>query len=481
MPETEPVVPNNGLFRQTGEPRFRGRFYVRFVPGRPFCAVDVRGGRDFRTEVRLHCPHGSLISSRHRQRFAKLFGHGPASIHEVKGVMVDGHRFTGLRIFLFGRLSWLEGGVEPGGSYEFFECGGSAPEARGTALGGAGLFKAHIRPREFRPGPRPGIPRDVTVYPRGQILEVGSWTWPLGIRPSGGSGGGLRGPITGFSRESRMRLLKAVCKLSIVPENCLFMTLTYPAEFPDDVETINAHFAAFVKRLRRAFPDVSGYAKIEPQKRGAPHWHLLLMGERFSRAKLESVRRWTARAWYEVVGSGDARHLRAGTQVKVAQGVKGTLAYLCKYLGKECSGLPAGMRYWRVINSAALPRSEAVKVELSDAQGVRMKRLLRKLIRSKARGQQVNRLRRKYGQGVRWQTVLGHCGLKQERHRDPAVRASLLSMRREACRGWKGDRLGSCVIADGAALKRLLDHVIADTRPVPPMPPLRLIRCGTIP
>jgi len=205
------------------------------------------------------------------------------------------------------------------------------------------------------------------------------------------------------------------------------------------------------------------------------------MGERFSRAKLEAIRRWTARAWYEVVKSGDEKHLRAGTQVKVAEGIKGTLAYLCKYLGKECSGLPDGMRYWRVINSAKLPRSEAIKVELTDSQGVKLKRLLRKLIRSKARRQQINRLRKQRGQHFLWQVVFGHCGMKHGMHRAPFIRFPFAVIRREAREGWKGDRLGSCVIADGAELKRLVDHVLADSRPVGPLTPLFLYTCQPVP
>jgi len=254
MPGTEAGAPNNGLFEQVGQPRFRGRFFVRFIPGLFFCPVDIRGGQNCRTEVRVHCPHFSQLTSEHREQFVNLFGHQQATIHEVEGCKVDGHRFTGLRIFLFGRLNWLKGGVEPRGKYEFFGGGGPAPQARASAREGAGLFKAHIRPLEIRPSPHSGIPRNVTTYPGGQLLEIDSWTYPLGVRPSNGVGGGKRGSITEFSRESRMRLLKAVCKLEIVPENCLFMTLTYPAEFPGDAETINAHYAAFVKRLRRSFP-----------------------------------------------------------------------------------------------------------------------------------------------------------------------------------------------------------------------------------
>jgi len=313
---------------------------------------------------------------------------------------------------------------------------------------GAGVEVYYAPPKD--------VPKEVTIYRDGRLLEIDCWRFPTGPTGEERKGGGKRGKVTEFSAQSRLRLVRAVCKLAIVPEHCLFVTLTYPAEFPTEAAEINAHFAAMVKRLKRSFPGVSGYAKVEPQKRGAPHWHLLLFGDRFSRAKVEALRRWMARAWYEVVGSGDLKHFRAGTQVKVPTTVNGTMAYLCKYLGKTCTGLPPGLRYWRVINRKDLPVSETIKVELSEAEGIQLKRLLLRLVRSHARQGQVRRLKKQVGRNAPWQLIMGHVGLKGGKHREPLPKHVLAVLRHDARKGWRGATFGPAVIASGSELLRLV-------------------------
>jgi hypothetical protein len=317
---------------------------------------------------------------------------------------------------------------------------------------GAGVEVYYAPPKD--------VPKEVTIYRDGRLLEIDSWRFPTGPTGEERKGGGKRGKVVEFSAQSRLRLIRALCKLAIVPEHCLFVTLTYPAEFPTEAAEIKAHFAAMVKRLKRSLPGISGYAKVEPQKRGAPHWHLLLFGERFSRAKVEALRRWMAKGWYEVVGSGDPKHFRAGTQVKVPTTVNGTMAYLCKYLGKTCTGLPPGLRYWRVINRKELPVSETVKVELSVAEGIRLKRLLRRLVRSHARQGQVRRLKKLVSRNVPWQLFMGHSGLRGGRHREPLPKLVLAVFRRDACKGWRGDSFGRAVIATGCELLRLVNCAV---------------------
>jgi hypothetical protein len=53
--------------------------------------------------------------------------------------------------------------------------------------------------------------------------------------------------------------------------------------------------------LRREFSGCSAIWKLEPQKRGAPHFHLLVWGIAF----LHYQR--LARRWFEIVGSNDPR------------------------------------------------------------------------------------------------------------------------------------------------------------------------------
>lgn len=133
--------------------------------------------------------------------------------------------------------------------------------------------------------------------------------------------GAKRGTITEFSRKSRQRLSFAARNVEPLP---YFVTLTYPAEFPTDGKVVKRHFKAFREWLRRR--GVKFFWWIEFQKRGAPHFHL-------------STDTWIhhealAAAWYKIVGSGDPKHLRAGTRIEAFRNPDGFAAYASKYAAK---------------------------------------------------------------------------------------------------------------------------------------------------
>lgn len=204
--------------------------------------------------------------------------------------------------------------------------------------------------------------------------------------PTGG--GGLRGEINKFSRASRKRMLDTLCKLRASAGLPQFATLTYPGEFPHDSQVWKLHLDLFGKRLVRAYPGASAVWKLEPQARSAPHYHLIIYGVPFS----QSFRLWLSRTWYEVVGSGDERHLRAGTNVQPARSLQGVKAYASKrYMGKELSeddlkghaekvsGWASPGRFWGVLNRSALPVGKRfmVKIPLKDAAAVKVVRSAR--------------------------------------------------------------------------------------------------------
>lgn len=87
-----------------------------------------------------------------------------------------------------------------------------------------------------------------------------------------------RGDIVGFSKGSRLRLLRKLNKIN--PDNTsqvFHITLTYPKRFPADGVTHKADLDAFIKRCKRKFSDEIEYLwKLEFQKRGAPHYHMIL-------------------------------------------------------------------------------------------------------------------------------------------------------------------------------------------------------------
>lgn len=192
-------------------------------------------------------------------------------------------------------------------------------------------------------------------------------------------GGGKRGRVEEFSAESRRRLSKLVASFDqtrVVVGHFRFVTLTYPKVFPTARET-KVHLDRVLKRFERAWGPRGMVWKLEPQKRGAPHYHLLiLMG---SQDTLDAERSWWAQNWFDSVGSGDVKHFRAGTAVEVVRDWSGVGAYAAKYLAKPCwaHGWEAPGRWWGVKRRELLP----VKLEGAEVPMAAAKILRRSLIR----------------------------------------------------------------------------------------------------
>ena len=75
-----------------------------------------------------------------------------------------------------------------------------------------------------------------------------------------------RGKVVIFSKKSRARLLKMLGKLRR-DEKPLFVTLTYPDQFPDDPLKIRRDLDCFGKRFRRKWPGGSFIWRLEYKTR----------------------------------------------------------------------------------------------------------------------------------------------------------------------------------------------------------------------
>ncbi len=120
-----------------------------------------------------------------------------------------------------------------------------------------------------------------------------------------------------------------------------FVTLTYPGEFPCNGKETKKHLNAFLQYLRRK--DIKFTWVLEFQSRGAPHYHVIV-SEHIPKNELSQV-------WYGIVGSGDERHLRAGTAVEAIKSKSHLYGYLANYVNKlEQKTPPVGFenvgRFW---------------------------------------------------------------------------------------------------------------------------------------
>ena len=242
----------------------------------------------------------------------------------------------------------------------------------------SGLSTCHILPSDSSSDALPSFhsPFFVEFAVSGSYCALVSKVSKRGVTSSTSK----RGRITGFSRRSRSRLMRLLAQVDRSHQP-LFVTLTYPAEFAASSVVWKRQLCAFYKRLVRRFGEVAFIWKLEFQRRGAPHFHLLLWLPR--QYSLQVVRQFVSYAWFAVVKSGDIKHLRAGTRVEVLRSWRSVLSYASKYLAKEESA-PEGVypgRFWGVLGRRFLPLSDICRVFISRAAFFRLRRVFARKLR----------------------------------------------------------------------------------------------------
>jgi hypothetical protein len=193
-----------------------------------------------------------------------------------------------------------------------------------------------------------------------------------------------RGEISEYTRQSTSR-----ARYSFLNSPANWHTtidLTYPAIFPLDGRVVKAHLTTFLKRFNRAFPGCHGWV-LEFQRRGAPHYHLVIDSPQALSLSLSKLRTWVSIAWYEIVGSEDALHLRAGTRVDRIADRKRFCLYIAKYISKSRQkDVPAGFenvgRFWGMSDAA---RPLVRLIPLTKKQADRIRRTARKRVERKGR------------------------------------------------------------------------------------------------
>ena len=215
-----------------------------------------------------------------------------------------------------------------------------------------------------------------------------------------------------MSRRNLLRCLAAINRRAFraFAGKVFLLTLTYPHEWPKDPTVSKGHLKAFLKRLERRHGKFAAFWRLGYQRRGAPHFHLLLFIPPSFRS-IAALRTFVSASWYEICGRISEGHLQAGTRVEQVRSWKKATSYAEKYLAREeefPKSLETG-RIWGVWNKELLPvRWEKVEVSLRDA--LRIRGIYRKLARRKGSGY----LRRitvfvRYENVLRLLKFLGYC------------------------------------------------------------------------
>jgi len=162
------------------------------------------------------------------------------------------------------------------------------------------------------------------------------------------------------------------------------VTLTYPCEYPT-VARAKRDLKIFLQRLNRKFEKAGLIWKLEPQQRGAPHYHLLVWG--IDNAILFG---WVLKNWHEIAGNGDRNHylFHAGLLpdsqkcVTKVYSFNGVWSYASKYLGKTFDVAQWGQkwtgRFWGIVNRENIPFGEEVTFETSIHEVINLMRFQRR-------------------------------------------------------------------------------------------------------
>lgn len=138
-----------------------------------------------------------------------------------------------------------------------------------------------------------------------------------------------------WSRKSRANMVRTLGCIDFTPMYSdrtrmpAMVTLTYPADWLTVAPTgraVKAHLKAFRKRYERAWGETLMCVwKLEFQRRGAPHVHMLMVPPHGKAGGL-IFRQWLSSTWADVVAHPDPaeyiKHLAAGTGVDYTEGLK---------------------------------------------------------------------------------------------------------------------------------------------------------------
>ena len=163
--------------------------------------------------------------------------------------------------------------------------------------------------------------RKLTLYP--DLFTVSC------ISESEQVGGGKRGKIKIFSRASRKRLFEELHKL--IFETVTFITLTYPEDFPVTSKIYKAHLKEFRRRIEVKWGKISAFWRLEFQKRGAPHYHIMFFDcPPFDHFEISWVWKCVTHTWdmaHELLGA-NVRLITDGRQERLIA------FYVGKYIAK---------------------------------------------------------------------------------------------------------------------------------------------------
>lgn len=223
-----------------------------------------------------------------------------------------------------------------------------------------------------------GLPDGVVygLHTRGKSIKIKMY----GATRKSRSSFSPRGLISSFTAAARNRLLHKLASIVALPGS--FTTLTYHNHQLTAAES-KVHLDTFLKRFKRRFPNSSLCWKLEYQKRGMPHYHMIVWFAPGEFPGPDLYRRWLSRTWWDVTGRFSDAHFKAGTQHIEPWGQ--WHRYLAKYVSKL--DIPPEEthpgRFWGFHNRACVPFADSKNLYLSPSDWARVRRWCNRITKRK--------------------------------------------------------------------------------------------------
>jgi hypothetical protein len=192
-------------------------------------------------------------------------------------------------------------------------------------------------------------------------------------------GGGIKREIRGMSSQSSLNLARLLSILDWSKHGqCVHVTLTYAKVFPLTKEELAEVKAAMVRDIGRHVE--CGIWRLEFQKRGAPHWHLLLWIGNRDAAEFE----WWLRGWWAKFSGNASEHgsmVTSGDQTRARW-------YIAMHAAKREQSIPFPVgRWWGYVQRDKLLSASDIDSpqEITERERVWWARLYRRFSGAKTR------------------------------------------------------------------------------------------------
>lgn len=142
--------------------------------------------------------------------------------------------------------------------------------------------------------------------------------------------------IKDFSKKSRQRLFQFFNKIHYSSYGIpIFLSLTWHYDSPDNKKSIKGFLRAYVKRLKRCLIDFDYIWKFEYQKRGVPHFHMILFPKNKNDSfNVDLIKPEIKKHWMELKQCKCNFCKEYSVHVVKCESLKMSLSYIAKEIAK---------------------------------------------------------------------------------------------------------------------------------------------------